>query len=1034
MPFLRAPNGSKMNFSQARLSALLSLVYQDVYGQKIPKYRATIHRHSTAIWKALEEAYGAEETAEWPGSGIYHSIEEELRINSNTAVHESFLSMRINEFQDPKENSGSPFKNAGPQTGATAKTWEKTWEGQAAQRAKIAVSGERIDPVWAIVYEKEKESSQEGTEDGEYASKQTNEAPSGEKRFLSLAERMGMAINPVKPDVKPKALEVVAARRSTWIKFWKSATLATGMDFPAWHAWEKHIMSLSLDQKHLSLDAWWLFWQEQIDACLRKDPRVHELRKIILERKKRGSICGQSWLAGTELSRTDAPMKLETSPTGHVWYRRLAVEHLKQVFSDLTTDEADYSWDWNTIARHIKPERDQLLNWNGWQHLDEAGGLWPVALPFNKETWASGDMPHEDAREMPQWAMMRMSMALCMVDNEPEHRLQNALELYDHISEHRLIPGASVWREAGKRHPEFFEDNAWWIEDDYMSIQDAVHASATDTVWTGTVASMWGRVRSKNAPVKEGRRKSTGVNDFLRIINAHMLAQGRVGSERPVTPQLPCWHLDMEEFINLRHEGGRRLQPVLLISDLFMQRLAEGKPWTLFDPHIYPEVLDHNGYIEAEKCIPERKKQHPTAHKTLPSEKIWKKILTLCRTGSPYIVFEDSDKAYSPNATHNLIHGIDGVGSFPVFEDTKDRTHKISWPAMAVNIDAMMTSDGIPDFEKWQSTITWAFWMAEQMYAANEDILTEETLYLRPLCLGAVGFYEAVRKASEHVRGTEEDIDMWVSQVSETWGALVSVADQVFCQKHGAAPCWGPTLLHQHQQQMVAESKGLHQREDNSFPFAQRNEEMAPPLKIDITDYMQPFHPKRSYERLKKQRKGGTSLPEPKEVSQIYDEIKAHRFSVRTVWAPFRQLASWAGVSPGGFGTLFPIEWVLDENRIWRLAPTSFMVDSMSQAKDPQGLGVIFEYPENPGKWPEDIRKLSAPDMEEWNRRLKHASMVRIWVDQGVSLTLPSGIQNQNLGLLLQKAWWGGISNVRFEDPLRKPENVISSSDASDFA
>lgn len=1029
MPFLRSPNGSKIAFSQARLSSLLSLVYVEAWGDKTPKYRATIQKHCVNIWGELTSLYGSSENDEWPGPGIYRHIEAELREQADTAVHEAFLSLKINEFQDHRKKSEGRQRKTDSKMGVVAdgsishpnshpNTYsqedlhpnsgarETPWDRFEAKPLTTASTGfklhDQVDPLWAIVIGEMPDSHvltgaqvvplEADTADAPPLTRtrkslsdknlsdpndrqRSLEKPSSEAHsepFAALSARMGVAARAEGAGIKPKKQQhIVAVQRSHWIRFWKSLP----KKHIPWEVWEKHIASLGLDQKHLSPQDWWLFWQDAIDTCMVKDPRVHELRRALHERQKRAAITNQSWLEGTELWYQDAPLKLENTPTGQVWYKRLGVEHLKKVFAfTLQHDHLPVvDWDWQMLHRALKPERDGQISWRAWQYFDEAGALWG-RLPV----WSTGEKPHPDATEMPQWAMMRVAMHMAYLEGNPANATQNALELYEQISRQFLIPSAAIWREAGKEHPHFFEDAAWWVDDKFLDIQKVIYSNAVDTVWTGTVSSTWNHVRSKNAPVRAGRRKSTGVNDFLRTIDAHMKAQGRMGEERPVTTLLPCWHLDVEEFISLRHEDAQRLQTTLLVTDLFMQRVAENSTWSLFDPSVYPEVTQgKEGYLQAEKNISERKKKHPQAHRTVQADKMWKKLLNLMRLGSPFVTFEDSDLAYAVSDQHPLVHGLDGVGAFSVFEPHESQ--HLSWPSMAVNINAMMSEEGEPLLEEWRETLTWAFWMAERVYEANADQLSEATLNSRPLCLGAVGVYEAIQKATIS-NNNPEDVGIWVSKISEAWGALITMVDQVFCQKHGPAPIW----------------------------FNQK---------------VETFHPHRNYEKLKRMRGGGVGVPQPPEqISELYNEIKAHRYSVRTVWAPFKQLACWAGVSPGGFGTLFPVEWVMDEKRVWRLTPTHFLNDVLYKDKHPETFGEVFAHPENPSKWPTYVRKMAVPDMEEWKVRLKHASLVRPWVEQGVSLTLPSGMPVGQLSILLQQAWWMGMSSVRFEDTFRRPD------------
>lgn len=948
MPFLRNPKGRKVVFSQASLSNLVSLAYLEALGDSVVRHRGDIQKHCQRIWKSLTDMFGAEEDAEWPGSVIQKEIEQELSEHAPLEVHEVFISLNINEFQPPL-----PKKE-------TTKRWDGFQAQPDTKKITPLLDNTDIDPVWAILQPR-------GVNDGNTA-QDDNHAYEGQ----ALSERLGVVARFEHPkNTKKQDTSSLQVRRSQWISFFKHLSKKT---IP-WNNWEKLILSFPPDQKNRTLSEWWIWWQQQIDTSLEISPQLYELRRAMLERKRRADVCNQKWIDGTDIL-PDANFRLEATPTGNTWYCRLAVEHLKYIFNN---SFPHIEWDWSSIQKSIVPQRDTFIDWKAWQHLDESACL----KRLKGRQWNHGEKASLDAIELPQWAWMRTAMALAVYDPQPEQRTKNAIALYHQISQLKLIPSAASVREAGKTNPRFFEDHVWDVPDQYQAIQKVIYSSAVDTTWTGTSASMWEHVRSKNAPVRSGRRKSTGVNDFLRTIDSHLKAQGRTGNDRPVTVTLPIWHLDVEEFLSLRHENGQRLQPVLLVSDLFMQRVTENSTWILFDPHVYPEVLEKNGYLKAEQKIAERKKEHPQGHKVLSAEKLWKRILIQVRLGSPFLTFVDCDQAFSPAKDLPLLHGLDGVGAFPLpsLPTVETDPKQIQWPVMAININAMISETGEPQLNVWQETITWAYWMAERMYDGCEEHLSEQTLHLRPLCLGAVGFYEAIRKAMLGNSQDETTLSTWVYRISETWATLTTLLDQDFCQKHGPAPIWN-----------------------------------------DPNNDMRPFNPLDGYHRLKAHRRGGTGIqPLQEEISELFTQIKNHRFSVRTVWAPFKQAAMWAGVSPGGFGTLFPIEWIMDENRMWRLSPTNYLLSEIEHG-DGSDYSAIFKFPEQPSKWPSDVRKMCTPDVSEWKIRLKHASLVRPWIDQGVSLTLPAGMSTNQLSLLLQQAWWMGLSNIRFEDPFKKPD------------
>lgn len=936
MPFLRTSKGTKLNFSQARLSSLLSLVYLEAMGNQTPKYRFHIQKHCQKIWKSLEDMFGKKETDEWPAMAIQKEIDRELSEHASMEVHEAFLTLKIHEFQEQKKSNPTKLTQ---------------WNQFEAKPVSPVLQND-IDPLWAIIK-------------------------------LPISTLNSNTIHQSLQNITTKnSVETLSIRRSEWIQFFKNIcqeyTFFSGKTIN-FSIWEKHLQATSLDQKNKTANDWWLWFQNEIDQVLTIDPQLYILRQILYHRKKRGYLLGEEWFDGSSFTTRSFTFDYQNQ-SGLQQYKQFAVEHLKSIFRE---SFPHIEWNWEKLKTALDPIQDYFIDWKGWNHMEDSGALRTI-----QHTWTNGITPHSCSTELPQWAFLRGAMAMAVYSSHPDKRTEQAIALYQQISRLNLIPSVVLLREAGKKSPQFFEDSAWDVADHYSSIQKVIYNSAIDTTWTGTSASNWSKVRSKNVPVRSGQRKSTGVNDFLRILDSQLKAQGRLGEDRPVTVILPIWHLDIEEFIQLQHENGQRLQPVILISDLFMKKVAEMDTWCLYDPHVYPEILEKDGYLLAEKKRIERQKEYPYGHKMISAEKLWKKILTQARLGSPYLTFVDSNSAFSISENGDEIQGLDGVGSFPLShqQDTFD-SRKISWPTLTINVNNMISEQGEPYLEKWKDTMTWAFWTAECMYEASQHVLTQETLDVRPLCLGAVGFYEAIQKATMGNSQDEEALSAWVYRISETWTTLVTVVDQFFAQKNGPAP-----------------------------------------LFLDSSWETHTFHPLHSYEKLKQQRNGSSGIyldPYMDHISDIFDKIQEHRFGVRSVWAPFKHASLWSGVSPGGFGTLFPTEWIMDQDKIWRLSPTNYLLYEMEHIHH-KNYGDIFSYPNHPSKWPEHIRKLSTPDMAEWKIRLKHASLVRIWIEQGVSLTLPSGIPMNQLSILLQQAWWLGISNIRFEDLFKKPD-ILSS-------
>ena len=929
MAFVRSPRGAKSRFSVARVSHSISQFYLAAMGPQTSQWRKQIQTHAQAVTLALRGRLGDGAGVEWSRAAISAAIEDELRRNAPTEVHERFL-----ELQRQERRAKSAQERA--------EQWDRF-------EAMEEANPDRVDPAWTVQLPDHKSAS----------------TPTVGKELLhGLGEP---ARKGAKTPAKVETVEREPTRRSHWLEFWRGqARLASHpMDFDIL---ERQILKLPPNVRHLDPESWWAFWQQQIDLAMQKDPRLVGLLRVVLDRRERAMVGGQHWLSGTGLDDQDAPLHLPIGKQGEEIYRRLWLEHIQRVSRSEEGSRTLLSpFSLEELAAAMVPARDALIDWRGRQWLSMAEGVWALE---SHPSQVLGVRPDPCARELPQWAWMRVAMALSVGEDKPTQR---AIVLYDAISTLAVIPSETMLREAGKALPRFLEDEAGLVGDQFEAIHDAIYRAAIKTKWTGTVAMDWRQVRAQGAPIA-GRRLSQGPIGFMKPVHMSLAAQGRQGEDRPVTVTLPLWHRDMEAFLEEMGEGLNRLQAVVSIPDLFFERLHAGKSWTLLDPAAFPEVSQGvEGYLRSE----EQWTLSPSAAsgKSILAEKLWRRLLRSMSKGLPFVTFEGSDRAFSPfPESAPPVGGIDGVGALPV-PRTQDPAF-ISWPAAAVDLSKTLDDEGNPDPGRMKHIARVAMRMLDNAISlSTADEPHGITAHYRPVCLGAVGFFEAINRGSASAQNDPELTTAWVSALAEAWAAVVLSADQQLRRERGPAPAW------------------------QSSPDAR------------------PFDPLGSLNRLAKARGGARGhTPQPRLEWNPGRLKQGHRCSVRTVWAPYLGAARIAGVTPGGMGTLRPVEPVVDEMGQNRWCPTPLLMELLRQnPEDLDTLREVMKHPTKPKKWPAFLTALTLPSPEGWERRLVHAAHIRPWIDQGVSLTLPIGMTPENLGTLIKRAWWLGLSNVRFE-------------------
>lgn len=721
-----------------------------------------------------------------------------------------------------------------------------------------------------------------------------------------------------------------------------------------------HVLSLPPEEHRRSIEGWWNYWNELLHSLLIRDPDLLNLIHILQQRRWRAGVFGQEWCAG--MPGTD-PLRLEFSATGDAHYRRFAVQHLRELFAHLPLDDGQ----WSKWGRVLDPQGDLRVPWQGTVWMEDQEGLWPLRL----EAAPAG------AHELPQWAYARLALALAA---EEADVFERAKAFYLAFSRQEIAPSEAMLRTAGTPSPRWMEDQAIRVQDDFEDIHGAIFRSAVDTKWTGTVALDWSAVRGAGSEVG-GRRSAKGVLGFVRTIDAALDAQGREPGDHPVTVSLPVWHPEVENWLKLR-EAAPRVQSVLLLSDAFLQTVADGGSWTLLDPSVYPECQDGSeGYRLALTKIPERKADNPRAHRVISAPRLWSKVVTSVQAGGMFLTFVDADRAFAPFLDMAPpVSGLEGVGALPLPAESR-RDQRISWPSLAVNLRATLDPQGLPVPEEMRRIVATAMRMADNMIEQSADA-SPATLEYRPVCVGAIGFFEAVQSANEQTRGQPEEVAAWITRLCQAWATALLRADKDLTRERGPSP------------------------------WASHGQSLSPQVAV---------------QRLRRARGGGLGMQlENPEGWERFDRLvdEAQRFSVRTVWAPFEGAARITGVTPGGMGTLRAID-VVSTPQGERRVPSPLW-HSLREAFPDEDWAEILDPAISQDTWPLALRELVSPDAAGWEVRLRHAALVRPWIDQGVSLTLPTNIPEGALAVIIQRAWWFGLSNLRFHSPLASPPGPSS--------
>ena len=306
------------------------------------------------------------------------------------------------------------------------------------------------------------------------------------------------------------------------------------------------------------------------------------------------------------------------------------------------------SFDVARLQAAIKPERSAQFTYLGLQTL------------YDRYFLHSNDVRFE----LPQLFFMRVAMGLAIQEDDREAR---AIEFYDLLSSFDYMASTPTLFNAGTLRPQLSSCYLTTVPDDLYGIYGAIQDNAMLSKWAGGLGNDWTPVRALGSYIKGTNGKSQGVVPFLKVANDTAVAVNQGGKRKgAVCAYLETWHLDIEEFLELRKNTGddrRRthdMNTANWVPDLFMQRVIEDGEWTLFSPSDTPDLHDLTGlafaarYAEYEQmCLDGQMR----LFKKIKAQDLWRKMLSmLFETGHPWITFKDSCNLRSPQQHVGVVH------------------------------------------------------------------------------------------------------------------------------------------------------------------------------------------------------------------------------------------------------------------------------------------------------------------------------------------------------------------------------------------
>ncbi|MEW5789389.1 MAG: ribonucleoside-diphosphate reductase subunit alpha [Pseudomonadota bacterium] len=353
--------------------------------------------------------------------------------------------------------------------------------------------------------------------------------------------------------------------------------------------------------------------------------------------------------------------------------------------------------------------------------------------------------------ELPQAFFMRVAMGLALNEIDREAR---AIEFYHVLSRFDYMSSTPTLFNAGTRHSQLSSCYLTTIPDDLDGIYQGIKDNALLQKYAGGLGNDWTRVRALGAYIKGTNGKSQGVVPFLKVANDTAVAVNQGGKRKgAVCAFLETWHLDIEEFLELRKNTGddrRRthdMNTANWVPDLFMKRVMENAEWTLFSPSDCPDLHDLTGQaFEAAYARYEDKaaRGEIKVFKKVSAVGLWRKMLSmLFETGHPWITFKDACNVRYTNQHVGVVHSSNLCTEITLH--TNDNEIAVC-NLGSVNL-ANHLKDGGLDHDKLRKTIRTAMRMLDNVIDINfynVGKARNSNLKHRPVGLGTMAFQDAL--------------------------------------------------------------------------------------------------------------------------------------------------------------------------------------------------------------------------------------------------------------------------------------------------
>ena len=313
-------------------------------------------------------------------------------------------------------------------------------------------------------------------------------------------------------------------------------------------------------------------------------------------------------------------------------YRKSFIQNIKKLVNADRLDSRLLDFDLSKLSEALKIRRDKNLKYLGAQILYDR-----YFIRLN-----------DKVMEAPQSFYMRVAMGLALNEDNKEDR---AIQFYDLISSQLYTPSTPTLFNSGTTHSQLSSCYLNTFDDSIDGIFDGAWQEARKSKYAGGLGLDVTPFRSTGSHIHGTNGISSGLVPWLKIYNDLLVAVNQ-GGKRPGAgcAYLEPWHLDFEDFLNLRRNtGDERLRchdmnTASWIPDEFMRRVQNEDVWYFFDPKdadLHDRFGDDFDKRYNELCD-QAEEGLISNYRVTTAKDLWKKMLkVLFETSHPWNTFKD---------------------------------------------------------------------------------------------------------------------------------------------------------------------------------------------------------------------------------------------------------------------------------------------------------------------------------------------------------------------------------------------------------